>query len=163
MKAVYMTSNLTLAQKLQAKSAEQAKILEEAQSSALKQLKESLSESLNENLTTMKTATGSLCEQAEGLSESLTDHLSNMNTATAEALKSYRETTHQALLAEQKQMRDILNDHRIAMATATQEHNNSIMTIIRTQARPYIVSAMIVVVIMLFTGILFGLFIAKIF
>ena len=158
-----MTSNLTLAQKLQAKSAEQAKILEEAQSSALKQLKESLSESLNANLTTMTNATDSLCEKAESMSDKLNDHLSNMNMATAEALKSNRYSTHQALLAEQKQMRDILNDHRIAMATATQEHNNSIMTIVKTQARPYIISAMIVVVIMLFTGIVFGLFIAKIF
>ena len=162
MKAVYMTSNLTLAQKLQAKSAEQAKILEEAQSSALKQLNESLSESLNENLTTMKTATGSLCEQAEGLSDKLTDHLSNMNTVTAEALKSYRETTRQALMAEQKQMTAMLNDHMIAMATATQEHNNSIMTIIKTQARPYLISALIAVAIILILGILFGLAIAKI-
>lgn len=157
-----MTSNLTLAQKLQAKSAEQAKILEEAQSSALLKLSESLSESLNANLSTMTNATDSLCEQAESMSDKLNDHLSNMNAATAEVLKSYRDSTHQALLAEQKQMRVILNDHRIAMATATQEHNNSIMTIIKTQARPYLISALIAVAIILIVGILFGLAIAKI-
>ncbi len=157
-----MTSNLTIAEKQLQRSAAQAQILEQAQNSALQKLSESWNESLDENLIIMQSATSNLCETVEDMTERLSGHLTNMNAATAKALSDYRETTRKALLTDQELTAQMLSSHRESMTDMMQEHNHSVKIILKEQAKPYLISALIAVAIILILGILFGLAIAKI-
>ena len=157
-----MTSTLTLAQKLQAKSKEQAQILEQAQASALEQLKQSMTKSLSESETIIKSATDSLSSTAESLSQSQNQLLQQMQNETDQTLRQYQAHLTNQLNEQQQNANELMTNHAQMMLDTMHDYNESVTTIIREQAKPYLITALIAVAIVLILGILFGLVIAKI-
>lgn len=167
-----MTSTLNLAERVQQKSAEQALILERAQNNVLTQLKESMTESLNESKTIINNGIKNLNLSNEQLSEMLSDHTASMRSLMDDTLEQYRTHITQYIETETQEMTQLMTNytnHMIEMIESYTEHMENLIVqreqaligLIKSQAKRFWIWVAIGSVLLLIVGAAIGATIAS--
>ena len=156
-----MTSNLTLAQKLQAKSAEQAKILEEAQSSALEQLKDSMQKSLTESESIIKKGIADLSLSSDELQNLLTQHLQNIQRVTDDTLEQYRIHIQTHLESEIDEIAQMIASYTTSVQSLIEQREQALISTIKNQMKPWLIWGSVACVILMILSAFIGAMIAK--
>jgi len=156
-----MTSNLTLVQKMQARSAEQARILEQAQDSALQQLKKSMTQSLSESEAIIKKGIADLSLSTEELQSLLTRHLQDIQRLTDDTLEQYRTLIQTHLESEINEIAQMIGSYTANMQSLIEQREQALINTIKNQMKPWLIWGSIACVILMILSAFIGAMIAK--
>lgn len=156
-----MTSNLTLVQKMQARSAEQARILEQAQDSALQQLKKSMTKSLTESEAIIKKGIADLSLSNEQLQNLLTQHLQDIQLLTDGTLEQYRTHIQTHLESEIDEIAQMIGSYTASMQSLIEQREQALINTIKNQMKPWLIWGSIACVILMILSAFIGAMIAK--